>query len=511
MRNASIWVAVALAAAGGCGGSEQVSQNGDKAVTAGDPPASAGKVAAGRPAAPTRPADPAAPAPSCADLGGAVSAAAAAAGACQRSAECQSIEVAGACAVDGVGCRAFVSSAQPREPFEQALAAFAAGGCASECKCDATPVRAACVAERCAAEPPIVAPPDDRIAKRITMQNVEKNLWIPFGGTYFRLWGTAFTGSQPKGVSVSPDGSKVFVTNTGFHDHKNVSRFDPATLKIVVESDFPGNAIESLVAPEGDVIWASNFYHKEVVELDTEKLKVKRRFKVQNVAKHFALSPDGTKLWISNWASDTTSVVDRASGEAEAHIAVGQQPRGTAITHDGKKVYVTNFGGKSVSVIDAVERKVVKTIATPCKAPRHAAVTADDRILVSCYGDTSVLVIDSKTDEIVKRVTVGNGPKTIAVAHDQRFAYTADYRGATMSIIDLATWDVLILPIPTVKTSGLFVDHDDRRIYATGWSSRNLMVFERLMPGDTPGTDLGPQGFGAVCRQSPKSDCLKYP
>lgn len=357
----------------------------------------------------------------------------------------------------------------------------------------------------------MIPPPDKHLVRKPTEKSVDKNKWWEFNGTYFRLWGTAFTGSQPKGVSVSPDGTRLFVTNTGFHDHKNVTRFDPANLKTIVEANFKGNAIESQVSPDGKVLWVSNFYHHELLELDIDTLKVKRKFIVDSMPKHFAPHPDGKTLWVSNWATGTTSVVNLESGETETRIKVGKQPRGTVILNSGTKAYVTNFGGQSISVIDTAKREVIKTIDAKCRAPRHADVARDDRVFVSCYGGREVLVIDSEKDEIVRRVNVGNGPKTIMLSRDQRFAYTADYRGASMSIIDLETWDVQIVPLPTFKTSGLAVSGDDRRIYLTGWTARNLMVIDRLMPGDTPSPELGPQGFGKVCRQTPKSDCYKYP
>ncbi|HTM20729.1 MAG TPA: hypothetical protein VL172_09485 [Kofleriaceae bacterium] len=342
---------------------------------------------------------------------------------------------------------------------------------------------------------------------------VAKNKWFPFGGTWFRLWGTAFTGSQPKGVSLSADGSRIFVTNTGYHDKKNVDRFDPATLKVVAEANFPGNAVESLVSPKGDVIWVSNFYHKEMLELSTDDLRVTRRFTVEDVPKHFAVSPDVKRLWVANWEKGTVSVVDIASGKQSESIPVGKEPRGTVVTHDGKKVYVTNFGSDSISVIDAAARKVLTTIETPdCNAPRHADVADDERVFVSCYGGKEVIVIDSKTDKVIKKVTVGLGPKTIAISRDQRFAYTADYKGHGFSIIDLSNWKVLVVPLPTYKTSGLAVSPDDSRIYLTGWSARNLMVIDRLQPGAKPDAPLGPQGWGKVCRQPKLTDCTeKFP
>ena len=360
--------------------------------------------------------------------------------------------------------------------------------------------------ERCTQ--PEAPPPATSTVKKPTLESISANKWFPFGGTYFRLWGTAFTGSQPKGVSVSPDGARVFVTNTGYHDKKNVDRFDPATLKVVATAEFKGNAIESVVSPRGDVIWVSNFYHNEMLELSTDDLRVTRRFTVEDVPKHFAVDPDLRRMWVANWEKGTVSVVDIRTGKSSEAIAVGREPRGTAVTPDGRKVYVTNFGSKNISVIDAAGRKVVKTIETPdCKAPRHADAAADGRVFVTCYGGSQVIVIDSKTDEVVKRVTVGLGPKTIAVSRDQKFAYTADYKGHGMSIIDLTTWKVLVIPLPAYKTSGLAVAPDDRRVYLTGWSSRNLMVIDRLMPGEQPAAERGPQGWGKVCRQPTLEQC----
>ena len=257
----------------------------------------------------------------------------------------------------------------------------------------------------------------------------------------------------------------------------------------------------------------SNFYHNEMLELSTDDLRITRRFTVEDVPKHFAVTPDLKSLWVANWEKGTVSVVSVKSGKSSAPIAVGKEPRGTTITRDGKKAYVTNFGSDDISVIDIAKHALLTTIETPeCNAPRHADVAADNRIFVSCYGGKEVIVIDSKTDKVIKKVTVGLGPKTIAVSHDQRFAYTADYKGHGMSIIDLSSWEVLVVPLPTYKSSGLAVAPDDSRVYLTGWSARNLMVIDRLQPGADPAAKKGPQGWGKVCRQPKLTDCTeKFP
>jgi YVTN family beta-propeller protein len=356
----------------------------------------------------------------------------------------------------------------------------------------------------------IPKPPAEQIVESPTRDEVLKNVYVPFHGTYFRLWGGAMTGSQPKGTSVSPDGSSIYVTNFGQGEKDNVWRYDPQTLKVVARVNFMGNAIESVPSKDGKVVYVSNFDNKEMLELDGQKLNVKRRFKVGDVPKHFALSPDEKTLYVSNWESGTVSLVNLATGKERSTITVEKNPRGTAVTHDGKKLYIANFGANTVSVIDLATEKVIKTLPTG-KAPRHIAISKDDsRVFVSCYSDTKVHVISVANDEIEKTIEVGMGPKTIELSKDEKFFYTADYKGSSMSIVSTDTWEVKVIPLPTVKSSGLAVSPDDRRIYITGWDSTNLLVIERVMPGDTL-TAPGPKSPGAICRRKTKKECEVFP
>jgi YVTN family beta-propeller protein len=343
-------------------------------------------------------------------------------------------------------------------------------------------------------------PPAKDVVKVPSLEAVKHKKWIAFGGTFFRMVAEAKTGAQPKGVCITPDGKNVYTTNFGDHDKSNVYRFDAVTLERKVKSSFPGNAVECVTSKDSKTVFVSNFYHAEMLALDAETLEVKKRYPVQNVPKHFAFSPDEKTLYASNWESASESVVDLTTGENKKNIKVGLHPRGVAVTHDGKKIYVTNAGeqynkesespgltalGKSfsVSVIDAKTLEVTKTIQNPCKAPRHAAITSDDKLLIaSCLGSHVVGVIDIATDTVLRKVDVGPGPKTIEISKDGKFAYTANYRGSSLSIVDLTTWKSITVPLPIVKGSGLTVSPDDRRIYVTGWDTDNLVVVERQLP-----------------------------
>ncbi|HSO38260.1 MAG TPA: hypothetical protein VLT33_37285, partial [Labilithrix sp.] len=49
----------------------------------------------------------------------------------------------------------------------------------------------------------------------------------------------AQTGSMPKGASLSPDGTKFYVTNFGQFDTRNVTIYDAHTLAMLDQIDVP--------------------------------------------------------------------------------------------------------------------------------------------------------------------------------------------------------------------------------------------------------------------------------
>jgi YVTN family beta-propeller protein len=124
-------------------------------------------------------------------------------------------------------------------------------------------------------------------------------------------------------VAVTPDGSKVYVTNGG---DGTVSVIDTAT-DTVIDPPIPVGG-----GPFG-------------VEV----------------------TPDGSKVYVTNGSDGTVSVIDTATDTVIATIPVGLGPFGVAVTPDGSKVYVANSGRRretnTVSVIDTATDTVSATIS----------------------------------------------------------------------------------------------------------------------------------------------------
>src|SRR5947209_12965490 len=78
----------------------------------------------------------------------------------------------------------------------------------------------------------------------------------------------ASTGSMPKGVTLSPDGSRLYVTNFGQANGKNMSIYDASSLAPIADIDVPGIVVESVLNADGSLLYASNFPRDSVQIID---------------------------------------------------------------------------------------------------------------------------------------------------------------------------------------------------------------------------------------------------
>jgi YVTN family beta-propeller protein len=190
--------------------------------------------------------------------------------------------------------------------------------------------------------------------------------------------------TSPFGLAVSPDGSKVYVTNFLSPFGGGVSVIDTAsnteTAAIPVGgSSIPGNPPFGVaVTPDGSKVYVAdaddpfhNVRFTPVSVIDTASNTVTASIPIGpvpvpqlggSVPFGVAVSPDGRTVYVTSRALNTVSVIDTASNMVTATIPVGLDPVGVAVTSDGSKVYVANAGSSTVSVIATATNTVTATI-----------------------------------------------------------------------------------------------------------------------------------------------------
>ena len=288
----------------------------------------------------------------------------------------------------------------------------------------------------------------------------------------------AATGSMPKGVSLSPDASRAYVTNFGQHNGHNIEVVDAKTLAHIDSIDLPGNVVESVLSPDGTTIFASNFLRNSVQFVDVKTKRVTKEIPTGTHPKILVLSPDGKQLFAANWSGDSVTQIEVATAKVVRTIPAGKNPRGMVMTKGGT-LYVANFNGESIDVFKGADFSDRHRFAA-CAIPRHLTLTTDEKLLlVSCYHDSMLHAVDLTSEKVVHQLHVGSSPKTIEVSRDGRWIWSADYGKETNSVtvVDTEDWTARVFPVPGMDHgSGLTVYPDGKHALVTGWYDNHVYM-----------------------------------
>ena len=244
-------------------------------------------------------------------------------------------------------------------------------------------------------------------------------------------------GNTPIGLSVTPDGSKVYVAN---YVSGTVSVINTATNTVITTINV-GNHPEGVgVSPDGTKVYVANTGSNTISIINTATNTVTASVNVLgNTPYALCVSPDGTKVYVANFNSNTVSVISTTTNTVKALINVGSGPMGICISPEGSKVYVTNNGGYSVSVINTANNSVISTLSVG-SGPYSVNVSPDGiNVYVTNEYSNTISVINSTTNSVTSTVAVGALPQGICVSPDGTKVYVINESSNSVSIINTAT------------------------------------------------------------------------
>ncbi len=266
-------------------------------------------------------------------------------------------------------------------------------------------------------------------------------------------------GMRPQVLAISPDGTRL-ITAGKTHEIVVISPVDGAILqRVPLPSDAQHASLpdessprflspdeDGLVSytglvfsPDGKRIYLSNVDGSIKVFEVTEKEGVVGRFSIplpsalaprrkEEIPAGLAISPDGERLFVCGNLSNKLIELSTSTGKVVRSWDVGVAPFEVVLI--GDTAFVSNWGGRRPEAGD---------LTGP--AGRGTTVRVDPVLHVASEG--SVSIIDLTAASPAREVVTGMHASSLAVSPDQRHLIVANTSSDTLSVIDVATHQII--------------------------------------------------------------------
>lgn len=248
------------------------------------------------------------------------------------------------------------------------------------------------------------------------------------------------------------------------------------------------------VAPDGSTVWVANSgavggtSGHTVTVLDTQTYATQSVISVGNFPEDVAFANAGSQAFVTNSSDATVSVINTAARTTSQTIdllAVPMEfPFGIIASKDSQKVFVTSVAGErdtslqNIAILNNSNPGNV-TIDGGINIPQFTgrpALSPDGSLLVVPRGrgdlaPPEALLIDPATNQIVSDLTLGSAgaTQTAAVSPDGHHAYVSILGGTGgVWVIDLTTHStVTVIPTPDTRNYGVAVTPNGNYVLAT--------------------------------------------
>ncbi len=290
-------------------------------------------------------------------------------------------------------------------------------------------------------------------------------------------------GGQPSNLTVSPDGSRVYVSNPEDTTHRTVTVLDAAAGTVAATILLNGYPRGIAVSPDGRRAYVADLEQQDVIVLDTVQAAVLSTIPLAldgDNAQRVVVSPDGRQLYAASGGALT--VIDTAGGTVTATHTLGWSISGLAVHPDGSRVYVTwprpqETGSRYELIAFDPTRGVIDWSVPVGDSPFGVAISPDgSRVYVTMQSADTVTVVDTATRALVTTVPVGTNPMGVAVSPDGRRVYTTGQNGIT--VIDTAAHAVLATVPVGSDPFDVVASPDGLRVYVANLSSGDLSVID---------------------------------
>lgn len=260
---------------------------------------------------------------------------------------------------------------------------------------------------------------------------------------------------SPVEAAFTPDGRYVYVSNykmfgsgynpvaddscdRGSWDDSFVYKIDVATLAIV--AIVPTGAVPKYleVTPDGTKLVVSNWCGFDVSIIDTATDTELGRVDVGRHPRGIAIDRDSEVAFVTVMGEARIDVIGLDSRTVIRSIddAAGSTPRHLVLSDDDRFLYVSNHKMNSVRKIDLRANTVVGTAGTGTETRTMALSDDGESLYVVNYQDGTISKVRTSDMEIIQTVYSGVHPVGITYDADTRQVWVANYAGSLRVFTD---------------------------------------------------------------------------
>ena len=221
------------------------------------------------------------------------------------------------------------------------------------------------------------------------------------------------TGTSPIGLDITKDGSKLYVANAS---DSNITEIDLATNMTSNINTFEPGANDVAVSPDGSRVYAATV---GIFVLDTASKNVVGVVDLPgaNSPSAVAVSPDGSQVYAVKPVAETLHIIDAQSSELTGTFTVANATD-VAVLPDGSKLYISGNDGK-LTIFDLATNTASSPITL--SSGGDSAVTISPSGLtayISNFQTNVVSVVDTTTETLTTNVNITLQPSDVALSPD---------------------------------------------------------------------------------------------
>jgi len=201
-------------------------------------------------------------------------------------------------------------------------------------------------------------------------------------------------GSVPKFLAISPDDSKLIVSNWCSQD---VSIVDTDTDREARRIDVGLHPRGIAITKDSGTAYVAVMGGAKIVRINLADFSTHDIASVGATPRHLVLSPDDATLYVSNNKANAVRAIDTNTEAVVATVNTGTETRSMVLSDDARSVYVVNYVSGTLSKIRTSDMKVVQDVKTGVHPVGVAYDAINRRVWVANY--TGSLTIFEERNE----------------------------------------------------------------------------------------------------------------